>query len=99
MAQFTVTPEELEKASKTLDGLSSEYQQIQVKLIDRASTMGKAWEAADNLAFVDQIKGFCEELKAMTDKLKLAGESLAKQGLNYSAVHDSNLAEVRKLAN
>ena len=61
--------------------------------------MGTAWEGADNLAFVEQIKGFTEELKAMADKLLTASQALDKQRANYVARQDDNITQVKKLVN
>ena len=94
-----VTPEELEKASKKLDGHSTTYKQIAQQLMQEASTMGAAWEGADNLAFVSQITGFTEELEQMAAKLKTASEALNTQRLNYKNRQDDNIAQVKKLTN
>jgi uncharacterized protein YukE len=61
--------------------------------------MGEAWSAADNLAFVEQIDGFCEELKAMAGHLDQASQALDQQATNYETVRDNNVAGVKKLAN
>ncbi len=94
-----VTPEELEKASKSLTEMSTTYSDIYKQLLQKASTMGEAWEGEDNLAFVQQINGFCEELKAMADKLQLASDALMKQKTNYTTRQDTNITGARKLAN
>ncbi len=94
-----VTPEELGKASKSLIEMSANYTEIYQKLIQQAETMGAAWEADDNLAFVTQIKGFCQELATMADKLNTAGETLEKQKANYESRRDNNTTAVKKLTN
>ena len=52
--------------------------------------MGTAWEGADNLAFVEQITGFTEELKVMATKLSLASQALEKQKSNYVSQQENN---------
>ena len=94
-----VTPEELEKASGRLYQISGTYIEIYSQLMQDASTMGAAWEGEDNLAFVDQITGFCEELKQMADKLELASKALKQQSDNYAARQEANITQVRKLVN
>lgn len=91
--------EEMGKAAKNLQSLSEAYTQIYTQLMQEASTMGAAWEGADNLAFVEQINGFTEELKAMAAKLSTASQALDKQRANYVARQDNNIAQVKKLAN
>lgn len=94
-----VTPEELDNASTKLSELSDNYTTIYQKLMQTATTMGEAWEGADNQAFVSQISGFCDDLKQMADKLKNASQALKKQSDNYTQRQQSNITSVKKLAN
>lgn len=96
---LVVDPPELHKASQKFHQISGEYSELYNRLINAASTMGEAWSAADNLAFVDQINGFCEELKAMTDHLEQASQALEQQAVNYEETRDNNVTGVRQLAN
>lgn len=91
--------EEMAKASQKLQSLSESYTEIYTQLMQEASTMGSAWEGADNLAFVERITGFTEELKMMANKLSIASQALEKQRANYVARQDSNIAQVNKLVN
>ena len=91
--------EDMARASKNLLTISETYTEIYTQLMQEANTMGAAWEGADNLAFVEQINGFTEELKAMALKLQTASEALDKQRANYVARQDNNIAQVKKLAN
>lgn len=94
-----VTPEELAKASQTMQRISETYTEIYTQLLQEAGTMGTAWEGDDNLAFVEQINGFSEELKAMTDKLLTASQALEKQKTNYVNRQENNITQVKKLVN
>ena len=94
-----VTPEQLEAASKKLAEHSQNYTQIYQQLLQEAGTMGSAWEGEDNLAFVNQINGFLDELRMMADKIKVASDTLNQQRLNYKARQDDNIAQVKNLAN
>jgi len=67
--------------------------------LQEASTMGAAWEAADNLAFVEQITGFTDNLQAMAEKILTASQALDQQRANYVAVQESNITQVKKLNN
>lgn len=91
--------EEMAKASQKLQTLSETYTEIYTQLLQEANTMGSAWEGADNLAFVEQINGFTEELKTMAQKLSLASQALDKQRANYVAQQESNITQVKKLVN
>jgi WXG100 family type VII secretion target len=99
MPRIRVTPEELGTASQAVLHLSEEYTSIYTQLMQQAGTMGEAWDGEDNLAFIDQINGFCEELKQMADKLKLASDSLKQQQTNYTNQQNDNITQVRKLVN
>ncbi len=91
--------DEMAKASSQLQTASETYTEIYSQLLQEANTMGTAWEGADNIAFVEQINGFTEELKAMASKLSLASQALDKQRANYVARQDSNITQVKKLTN
>ncbi|MDR6121350.1 WXG100 family type VII secretion target [Bacillus sp. SLBN-46] len=97
--RIKVTPQELETASKKLTELSETYTGIYTQLMQAAGTMGEAWEGEDNLAFVDQINGFNEDLKNMADKLATASQALVAQRANYVATQENNMVQVRKLTN
>jgi len=97
--KFVVDPPELHRASQKFTKLSEEYSTIYTRLLNTASTMGEAWKAADNLAFVDQINGFCVELKAMSTHLQQAAVALKQQATNYETTRDSNVTGVKQLKN
>ena len=96
---FTVDPPELHSAAKKFYQLAEEYTSVYNRLMNAARTMGSAWDAADNLAFVEQINGFCAELKDMASHLQQAAQALDQQGTNYETVRDNNTSGVRKLSN
>lgn len=91
--------DDMAKASQKLQSLSETYTEIYTQLMQEASTMGTAWEGADNLAFVEQINGFTEELKEMAAKLSVASQTLEKQRANYVARQENNITQVKKLVN
>jgi WXG100 family type VII secretion target len=97
--KLVVDPPELHKASQNFARLSEDYTTVHNRLINTASTMGEAWKAADNLAFVEQITGFCDDLKAMTDHLVQASQALERQAVNYETTRDNNITGVKQLAN
>ena len=97
--KLVVDPPELRKASQKFSQLSEDYTNVYNRLMNTASTMGEAWNAADNLAFVEQIKGFCDDLKAMADHLTQASQALEMQAANYESTRDNNITGVKQLAN
>lgn len=97
--KLVVDPPELHKASQKFTQLSGDYNTVHSRLINTASTMGEAWKAADNLAYVEQINGFCDDLKAMTDHLDQAATALKQQAENYETTRDNNITGVKQLQN
>ncbi len=97
--KLVVDPLELHKASQKFNELAAEYNSVHSRLMNAARTMGDAWRAADNLAFVEQITGFCDDLKAMTEHIEIAAQTLHKQGANYEANRDHNISSVKLLEN
>lgn len=97
--KLVVDPPELHKASQKFTQLSEEYTAVYNRLLNTAGTMGEAWKAADNLAFVEQITGFCDELKVMAEHLNQAAQALEKQATNYETTRDNNITGVKRLVN
>ena len=97
--RLVVDPPELHRAADKFSQLAGEYTGVYNRLLNTASTMGDAWKAADNLAFVDQINGFLDDLQAMTAHLNQASQALTRQAQNYESTRDNNVTGVRTLAN
>jgi WXG100 family type VII secretion target len=97
--RLVVDPPELHRAADKFTQLGGEYTSVYNRLLNTASTMGEAWKAADNLAFVDQINGFCDDLNSMVQHLNQASQALTRQAQNYEATRDNNVTSVRTLAN
>lgn len=97
--RFLVDPPTLHDASKKFTELAVEYTGVYERLMDTASTMGQAWEAADNLVFVEQITGFCDDLEKMTQHLEQAAAALENQATNYETTRQNNIDSVKNLAN
>lgn len=95
--KIRVSPSELMATSHKLASLSEEYTSIYVQLMQQTQSMGAAWEGADNLAFVEQITGFSNDLKSMADKLNVVSNALRTQAQNYETRQNDNIAQVRKL--
>lgn len=97
--KLTVDTAELHSASQKLAEQAEEYAAIYTRLLNTASTMGEAWKAPDNLAYVDQINGFLQELQDMTSHIKQASQALELQATNYDTTSENNVTSVKKLAN
>ena len=97
--KLTVDTGEMRSSASKLAQLAEEYTTIYTRLLNTASTMGEAWKAPDNLAYVEQINGFCEELKAMTAHIEQAFKAMEQQASNYELTSENNVTGVKKLAN
>ena len=96
---FTVDTDDLRKAASKFTQYSQDYTGVYNRLLNAARTMGGAWDSDDNRSYVDQINGFCEELKAMAAHLDNAALSLNQQAGNYETTRDNNIAGSKQLAN
>lgn len=89
----------MRRVSKELMDLSDEYSAIYNRLIQNATTMGEAYKAPDSLDFENQIKGFEDDLKAMTEHIRLCAQALEQQAKNQEARSEDNSMQVKKLIN
>ena len=90
---------EMRSASEKLSQLAEDYTTVYTRLLNTASTMGEAWKSPDNLAFVEQINGLLDELKAMAGHIEASAQGLEQQAANYEANVENNIAGVKKLVN
>ena len=97
--KLTSDPSQMHSKAQKLISLSGDYTAVYNRLLNVANTMGSAWKAADNLAFVAQINGLCDDLKNMATHLDNAGQALNRQAINYETTQEYNIAGVKKLAN
>lgn len=96
---ISVEPAQLTSASGKLEEYANTFEEIYKELLRQAETMGEAWQGADNLAYVEQIKGITTKMSAMVEKLKVAGSTLKQQAKNYDDKRSDNIAQVQKLSN
>lgn len=97
MPSFSVDPAALKSTSAKLASASSEYERIYKQLIQTATSMGAAYDSADNKKFVSSIEGCCAALQAMADKLQIASEALSKASDNYTATEEHNAQQATRL--
>lgn len=97
--KLTADTTEMRNVSQKLKEMSEEYSALYTRLMNTASTMGDAWRAPDNQAFVEQISGFCDDLKQMTDHIIQSSQALEQQAVNYETTVENNVTGVKKLVN
>lgn len=96
---FSVDPQVLDEAVVRLEEISRSYTDISKQLMEKAESMGAAWDAADNLAYVAQIQGLTDDLNNMAAKIQKVSEALGQQSANYKQHCEDNISQVKKLAN
>lgn len=96
---ISVEPAGLTNTGTKLDEYATSFEEIYKELLRQAETMGEAWEGADNLAYVNQIKGITIKMSNMVEKLRSAATTLKQQAKNYDDKRNDNIAQVSKLEN
>lgn len=96
---ISVEPAQLTSTGTKLEEYATSFEEIYKELLRQAETMGEAWQGADNLAYVEQIKGITTKMSAMVEKLRGAGATLKQQAKNYDDKRADNIAQVQKLNN
>lgn len=94
-----VTPEELESAAGRIEGLAADYKTQYEKLYSETSAMASTWAGKDNLAFINQIDGFKDDLQTMHAEMLNYADYLRKTAKAYRDTQDAVVTEARKLAN
>ena len=97
MATFSVDTSALKSIAGKLATASSEYERIYKQLIQTASSLGAAYDSADNKKFVASIEGCCTALQAMANKLQLASEELTQASANYTSTEEYNTQQASRL--
>ncbi len=94
-----VTPEQLETAAGTIEGLSADYKTQYDQLYTETSAMAATWSGKDNTAFVDQISGFKDDFEKMHTLMLNYADFLRKSAKAYRDTQDTVVTEARKLVN
>ena len=94
-----VDPKKLLEAADKMEGSASKYEKIGKSLMERATRMGEAWQGEDNQAYVNQIKGFTDDLESMVKKLRRVVAALQAQAKNYNDTQKNNIDNAKKLNN
>ncbi len=94
-----VTPEQLETAAGKIESMATDYKTQYNQLYSETNAMRSTWDGKDNVAFVDQIEGFKDDLEKMYNHMQEYVEFLRKSASAYRTTQDAVVAEARKLKN
>ena len=100
MAQkIMVTPEMLESTASSIEGLANEYKAQYNELYSTTGNLASTWSGADNVAFVNQIEGFKEDLKLMYDRMNQYAEYLRVTAKGYRETQENVVKQAKSLIN
>jgi len=97
MASFTVDPTAINQKATMLSQYADKYEGISTQLRQAATTMGAAYDSADNKAFVSRIEQCVTDLKNMAAKLRAASETLKGQSGMYVDQENANTQQANRL--
>lgn len=86
---------ELHSASQAAYRFATDYSGIYSRIAGIARTMGEIWKTADNLAFVERINEFCDDLQALARHFENLGYNLEGFAHNYELVNGKIKSPVR----
>ena len=100
MAQkILVTPEMLEQAATSIESLAKEYKAQYTELYSTTGSLASTWSGADNVAFVNQIEGFKDDLEKMYTLMNRYAQYLRTTAKSYRDTQDSIIKQAKSLLN
>ncbi len=100
MAQtIMVTPELLESTAASIEGLANEYKAQYTELYATTGALAQTWTGEDNVAFVNQIEGFKDDLNTMYNRMNQYAEYLRITAKSYRDTQEAIAKQARTLMN
>lgn len=94
-----VDPAKLSAASTKIATQADDYERQYKLLLSDVDNMGQAWKGVDNVAFVNQIKGFIDDFQKMATLMREYSEFLARSSQIYTQAQNDTVAGARQLTN
>lgn len=94
-----VDPAKLEAAASQMDTQAGEYERQYNQLFSEVDGMGAAWQGTDNVAFVNQIKGFMDDFQQMKALMLQYSEFLKNSATSYRNTQEDRITQARSLTN
>lgn len=94
-----VTPEQLESTAGIIEGLAGDYQKQYQTLYSETNAMASTWQGKDNMAYIEQIGGFEDDLIKMYELMLAYANFLRKSAKAYRDTQDEIEKAAKKLAN
>ncbi|MEH7115075.1 WXG100 family type VII secretion target [Neobacillus niacini] len=96
---ITVDPAKLDSAAAKVDQQSADYERVYKALFNEIEGMQAAWQGADNLAYVSQIKGFMDDFNKMSALMKQYSEFLRVSARTYRETQNEVISGAKRLTN
>jgi WXG100 family type VII secretion target len=97
--KIVVDPAKLEAAAQKINAQAADYERQYQKLFSDVDGMGAAWQGADNVAFVTQIRGFMDDFQAMVALMRQYEEFLKSAAHVYRLTQNETINAAKKLTN
>lgn len=99
MRQIICEPARLELSATLIDSLNNDYQRLFNQLFEAVDTMNTAWSGKDNTAFTNQIKGFNDDLRAISNIMSQYSQFLKNTARAYQETQDELYNQAQHLVN
>ena len=96
---IVVDPKQLQNTASKIEALASDYKMLYNKLYSKTDDLALSWNGKDNVAFVEQIAGFRDDLDGMFKLMMNYVDFLRQSAKAYIDTQDAVVAEARKLVN
>lgn len=101
MANVTIVvePQKLRSTARKIEELANDYKALYNKLYDKTDDLATTWSGKDNVAFVEQIAGFKDDLGNMYTLMRNYADFLVQSAEAYSTTQETIVTEAKKLVN
>lgn len=96
--RINVDPSRLEASASHIDQQVVSYEKTYHRLFQEVDAMGASWQGKDNLAFVQQIKGFQTDFTKMTALMRDYSNFLKLSARMYRETQEDRVNQARRLA-
>ncbi|MGM9940900.1 MAG: WXG100 family type VII secretion target [Bulleidia sp.] len=97
MRHITVEPEQLELIAGRMEGENDEFTRYYNELFSLVDRLSSSWQGSDSLAFCNQIAGYQDDCRQLSQLCTSYTEFLRHTARGYREVQDELCAEAMRL--
>lgn len=97
--KINVDPSRLDISANRMEQQANSYEKNFQQLYQSIEAMQSGWQGKDNMAFVNQIKGFQGDFQQMATLMKEYANFLKLSAKTYRQTQDERAAQARRLTN